>query len=331
MKGGNFVCKVFDSVTLFTMGVLHLLWRCFERVSLYKPESSRPGSSERYFVCESLISEEVSRAISMYLMAINLRYDFELLHSVVTPDVLNDGFVEYVTERNNADMRLQLHHLLDVRDYMDGKRCITLVDRSNIRAKKFDQWKLPRANRGGYGERYRTRSEVLSVCGWKDEWTAVPRVGREFLSSVVCEDWMYVVVRARTTGMLVCAKDGFCTILLGWDTCVDIFLPGVPIGTVCCVLIDWDKRDVAVFDTLSVFFTGYGHLPFECRSHVGLDFVYRSTRASLVYNCAWTISNCFPRALCPGDGSVDVLMIRVRRRGRDDVCFGESCKRLCFV
>ncbi|XP_069744246.1 cap-specific mRNA (nucleoside-2'-O-)-methyltransferase 1-like [Narcine bancroftii] len=52
--GGHFVCKTFDLFTPFSAGLIYLLFLCFERVSLFKPVTSRPANSERYVVCRAL-------------------------------------------------------------------------------------------------------------------------------------------------------------------------------------------------------------------------------------------------------------------------------------
>lgn len=45
--GGHFVCKTFDLFTPFSVGLVYLLYLCFDRVSLFKPITSRPANSER--------------------------------------------------------------------------------------------------------------------------------------------------------------------------------------------------------------------------------------------------------------------------------------------
>lgn len=45
--GGNFVCKTFDLYTTFNVGLIFLLYRCFEKVCIFKPVTSRPANSER--------------------------------------------------------------------------------------------------------------------------------------------------------------------------------------------------------------------------------------------------------------------------------------------
>jgi 23S rRNA U2552 (ribose-2'-O)-methylase RlmE/FtsJ len=47
--GGSCVVKVFDMFTLFSIGLFYLLYRCFHRIALFKPVTSRPANSERSF------------------------------------------------------------------------------------------------------------------------------------------------------------------------------------------------------------------------------------------------------------------------------------------
>ena len=46
--GGTFVCKIFDVFTPVTVALVYILYRCFGRVALVKPYTSRPANSERY-------------------------------------------------------------------------------------------------------------------------------------------------------------------------------------------------------------------------------------------------------------------------------------------
>ncbi|XP_011929719.1 PREDICTED: cap-specific mRNA (nucleoside-2'-O-)-methyltransferase 1 isoform X2 [Cercocebus atys] len=46
--GGHFICKTFDLFTPFSVGLVYLLYCCFERVCLFKPITSRPANSESH-------------------------------------------------------------------------------------------------------------------------------------------------------------------------------------------------------------------------------------------------------------------------------------------
>ena len=45
--GGNFVCKLFDLFTPFSVGLVYLMYKAFHHVSIFKPVTSRPANSER--------------------------------------------------------------------------------------------------------------------------------------------------------------------------------------------------------------------------------------------------------------------------------------------
>lgn len=53
-QGGSFVCKLFDMNNIFTISVYYLCHKLFQKVTITKPVTSRPASSERYLVCQGL-------------------------------------------------------------------------------------------------------------------------------------------------------------------------------------------------------------------------------------------------------------------------------------
>uniref|UniRef100_A0AAR2J4I4 Cap-specific mRNA (nucleoside-2'-O-)-methyltransferase 1 n=1 Tax=Pygocentrus nattereri TaxID=42514 RepID=A0AAR2J4I4_PYGNA len=103
--GGHFVCKTFDLFTPFSVGLTYLLYLCFERVSLFKPVTSRPANSERYVVCRSL--KPGSDAVRDYLFNVNLKLN-HLRHSerdvtdVVPLDIIkgDTDFYQYMIKSN---------------------------------------------------------------------------------------------------------------------------------------------------------------------------------------------------------------------------------------
>ena len=47
-EGGTFVCKIFDTFTTFTVGLIYVMFREFQDIAVIKPLTSRPANSERY-------------------------------------------------------------------------------------------------------------------------------------------------------------------------------------------------------------------------------------------------------------------------------------------
>uniref|UniRef100_A0A4W4EMI5 Cap-specific mRNA (nucleoside-2'-O-)-methyltransferase 1 n=1 Tax=Electrophorus electricus TaxID=8005 RepID=A0A4W4EMI5_ELEEL len=176
--GGHFVCKTFDLFTPFSVGLIYLLYLCFERVSLFKPLTSRPANSERYVVCRSL--KPGSDAVRDYLFTVNLKLN-HLRHSErdVT-DVVPLNCLETLSEPRQADIRKEclrlwggadidsfncrptalssstldkLQHVLDHRCIVGGGEQIFLLGlgksqiyiwdgKAPLRWKKLENWKL---------------------------------------------------------------------------------------------------------------------------------------------------------------------------------------------
>lgn len=95
--GKHLVCKVFDTNTELSASYIYLLSRCFERIYLMKPLSSRPASNEKYLICTGR-KEDISEPLS-YLATLRdmfLQTDF--------PDfavALPDNFIEWLSFHNN--------------------------------------------------------------------------------------------------------------------------------------------------------------------------------------------------------------------------------------
>ena len=58
--GGHFVCKLFDIFTLFSVGLVYLMYRAFDHVTIFKPVTSRPANSERSVLTRDAISLQLS-------------------------------------------------------------------------------------------------------------------------------------------------------------------------------------------------------------------------------------------------------------------------------
>lgn len=50
---GHFVLKLFDLFTPFSVGLIYLMYKCFSKISICKPNTSRPANSERYLICKN--------------------------------------------------------------------------------------------------------------------------------------------------------------------------------------------------------------------------------------------------------------------------------------
>ena len=93
--GGHFVLKIFDSITRGTIQIIYILTKCFQKVSIFKPVSSRPANSERYVVCMGM---RMSDVVDPWIPIMESKQDISM----------EKEFIEWIKKNNDDSMRLQL-------------------------------------------------------------------------------------------------------------------------------------------------------------------------------------------------------------------------------
>lgn len=53
--GGDFVCKIFDINAYITVEMLYILYLAYDKITIYKPLTSRIANSEKYIICNNFI------------------------------------------------------------------------------------------------------------------------------------------------------------------------------------------------------------------------------------------------------------------------------------
>jgi cap1 methyltransferase len=115
ISGGHFVCKLFDVFTPFSVGLLYLLYVCFERITLHKPLTSRPANSERYVICKGRLAEgsvsvgsveataEYLASSHRLLFAKGTTVDTHIIHLVPLKLITdcNSAFCQFIRKSNN--------------------------------------------------------------------------------------------------------------------------------------------------------------------------------------------------------------------------------------
>uniref|UniRef100_A0A3Q1CXZ6 Cap-specific mRNA (nucleoside-2'-O-)-methyltransferase 1 n=1 Tax=Amphiprion ocellaris TaxID=80972 RepID=A0A3Q1CXZ6_AMPOC len=121
--GGHFVCKTFDLFTPFSVGLVYLLYLCFDRISLFKPVTSRPANSERYIVCRGL--KPGSDAVREYMFKVNLKLN-QLRNTdtdvtdVVPLHIIKDDtdFYQFMVNSNESLCAVQIKALAKIHAYV---------------------------------------------------------------------------------------------------------------------------------------------------------------------------------------------------------------------
>ena len=117
-ENGNFVVKVFDTVTSLSAQILYLLAQCFDRIQVFKPCSSRPANSERYIVClrrrpsVQPYYQIIAGAASMYTES---QYVDNLFSQL-----LPASFTDWLYAQNMASIERQIATAHDIITYLQG-------------------------------------------------------------------------------------------------------------------------------------------------------------------------------------------------------------------
>ncbi|XP_078062784.1 cap-specific mRNA (nucleoside-2'-O-)-methyltransferase 1-like, partial [Mustelus asterias] len=121
--GGHFVCKTFDLFTPFSVGLIYILHLCFERVSLFKPVTSRPANSERYVVCRGMRSG--TEPVREYLFTVNLKLNVlsngqQDVSCVVPLDILKSdiAFDKHMRQSNERHAAAQVKALAKIHAFI---------------------------------------------------------------------------------------------------------------------------------------------------------------------------------------------------------------------
>ena len=151
--GGHFVCKVFDVFTPFSVGLVYLMYRAFERVCIFKPVTSRPANSERYLVCEGLRSgHEPIRAYMTELNSKinNLKGSNIDIREIVPHDTLKQDteFFDYMFSSNNAIGNRQILGLQKLVTYIKNTSLVG-PDQNEVKKQCLEAWGVPNIPRTG--------------------------------------------------------------------------------------------------------------------------------------------------------------------------------------
>ncbi|CAH2262824.1 jg9198 [Pararge aegeria aegeria] len=145
--GGHFVVKLFDVFTNFSVGLVYIMYRCFDKVAIHKPVTSRPANSERYLVCKW--KKPGTDAAEKHLFSVNSilwnnRTKNDDVSELVPLSVIqeNKAFYEYIHKSNCLIGEKQISNLLKIAAFCKDK---TLKEESQaeMREQCLKLWKLP--------------------------------------------------------------------------------------------------------------------------------------------------------------------------------------------
>ena len=146
-KGGNFVIKIYDLFTHFTVSLIYILNNYFERFSIIKPFSTRPHTASRYIIFQKLnetkppILEYLYDYYDRYLIKISENYDVDFVYPV-TKIIKDENFKNYIVDINSQITEMRIENLEELKKAIDRKP-YSKYDKMDIKKKCLDLWKIP--------------------------------------------------------------------------------------------------------------------------------------------------------------------------------------------
>lgn len=149
-REGTFIMKLYDTFSLFTISLIYILYKLFEKVTIIKPFSSRPYSASRYIVCEKFITDKPK--ILDYLKNFFDKYLEILKQGIDVPFVIpisevskDENLTSRLLEINSMITEGRINELMEIHKHMSSEM-IMRYDKMDIKKHCLDLWKVPVLN-----------------------------------------------------------------------------------------------------------------------------------------------------------------------------------------
>ena len=129
-KGGNFVCRIFESYTEVMAKIIYLLGISFDSVNICKPLTSHKSSSEKYLVCIGF-KDEVKTKMNKILEEIIIGFETQ------TKKFLNDIFPEFKLSNNFRSSLINSNIDIANRQFQAMNEIITFIEEQNYRGDEY--------------------------------------------------------------------------------------------------------------------------------------------------------------------------------------------------
>ena len=153
-NGGNFIIKLYDTFTPFTISLIYIIFKNFECVSIFKPVSTRQYSSSRFLVAEKYLkdnNESTTHSIK-YLEEFLTKYieltknDYDVKYLLRQSELRkNENFLKIIPEINNGITEKRIDSLKEIINHINGKKT-KLYDKMAIKKFFLDNWGIPVIN-----------------------------------------------------------------------------------------------------------------------------------------------------------------------------------------
>uniref|UniRef100_A0A1B0G4D2 Cap-specific mRNA (nucleoside-2'-O-)-methyltransferase 1 n=1 Tax=Glossina morsitans morsitans TaxID=37546 RepID=A0A1B0G4D2_GLOMM len=211
---GHFVCKFFDIFTAFSVGLIYLMYNCFEKISIIKPNSSRPANSERYLICKwkKENTVEICSHLNFINNILNQRTDDKDVLEIVDSLLLikDERFVTYITNSNNFIGKNQIIGLKKIIAFCRNPR-LREGRQSDFRKRCLELWNLPDKLRQAPENKPVDKFLEEFLNDWHKDKAWLNSSATELLSTeVLCEkvesihDWYFMPIGRNESSSTTC-------------------------------------------------------------------------------------------------------------------------------
>uniref|UniRef100_A0A0R3RGV0 Cap-specific mRNA (nucleoside-2'-O-)-methyltransferase 1 n=1 Tax=Elaeophora elaphi TaxID=1147741 RepID=A0A0R3RGV0_9BILA len=177
------------------IGLIYLVYVVFERISIHKPNTSRPANSERYIVCDSPLECYVSE-VKKYMTKINSELDQlwetkerDVIEIVPENMICSDKiFMAYVLEHNERTVKRQINYLNKYRVFAQNTGQLDR-DQEKLRSECLHYWKIPDVTKKKLYETneslFSAISRLVKIIDFKELQQKPPPFTKNVLSSGV--------------------------------------------------------------------------------------------------------------------------------------------------
>ena len=138
--GGMFVCRVCETLTRFSVGLLYIFHHVFDKITIVKPVTSQLSSPQRFLVCKGFHSDNkhyVAYLEGVFHQLTKLANDesaFDVVEIVPMQLLYSEQFYAFVKRMNEQLAHVQLQNIVQLENYFlhpDKMPCAE--DISNLR------------------------------------------------------------------------------------------------------------------------------------------------------------------------------------------------------
>ena len=134
-KGGNFVIKIFDIYTEITKSLIYLLFVCYDKVYITKPNTSRAANSEKYLICKNFCGINPNYLKKLYIVIDSLRFisenDFYL--NQIFKFNFDDEFINNLNSINLNFYENQVKNIKETLKIIEEKKDLNVEFNSKIK------------------------------------------------------------------------------------------------------------------------------------------------------------------------------------------------------